>query len=62
MLQESDNLQVTNKKITNSEFKIDYRFKILYSIAMISVISGHLGGKASLEFKLILFNISNLYI
>ena len=52
MLQESDNLQVTNKKITNSEFKIDYRFKILYSIAMISVISGHLGGKASLEFNI----------
>ena len=52
MLKESDNLQVANKKLIKSEFKIDYRFKILYSIAMISVISGHLGGKASLELNI----------
>jgi len=51
-IQEQNNMQVTNQKIINNELKIDYRFKILYSIAMISVIAGHLGGKSSIELNI----------
>lgn len=40
------------KKIKNNNFKVDYRFKIIYSIAMMSVIASHLKGKGSIELNI----------
>ena len=37
------------ENFSNNKITIDYRFKIVYAIAMISVISEHCKGKASIE-------------
>ena len=40
------------KKYENNKIKIDYRFKIIYAIGIISVINSHLFGKASIELNI----------
>ena len=41
-----------SKPLENQEYKVDYRFKILYSIGIICVIDSHLQGKASIELSI----------
>ena len=47
-------LDIVDKQIKNNhnENNIDYRFKIIYCIAILSVISSHCNGKGSIEFNI----------
>ena len=51
-LKYSNHFQANTRKIVDNVVKIDYRFKILYSISMICVILGHLYGKGSIELNI----------
>ena len=39
-------------EVAKATIKIDYRFKIVYAIAILSVISDHCRGKGSIEFNI----------
>ena len=43
---------IIHENIKTNNAKIDYRFKIIYTIAMFSVIADHLKGKASIELNI----------
>ena len=40
------------ENFNKATIKIDYRFKIVYAIAILSVISDHCRGKGSIEFNI----------
>jgi fucose 4-O-acetylase-like acetyltransferase len=40
------------KNSEKNKFKVDYRFKIIYTIGIISVIASHLKGKGSIELNI----------
>ena len=50
-MQNSENISLTKSTNNTKQHisRIDYRFKILYCIAMLSVIASHCGGKGSIE-------------
>lgn len=43
---------ITNRNIENNKNNIDYRYKIVYAIAMISVIAEHCRGRGSIELNI----------
>ena len=49
---ENDSKLISNKNVIKYKTNIDYRFKIVYAFAMLSVISEHCRGKASIEFNI----------
>ena len=45
-------LKIPSQQLKYQEYKVDYRFKIIYSIGIICVIASHLQGKASIELNI----------
>ena len=49
---EKNFIKINNGNSVDDKSKIDYRFKIIYALAMMSVIAEHCRGKGSLEFHI----------
>ena len=49
---EKNSITIINGNYVDDKYKIDYRFKIVYALAMMSVIADHCRGKGSIEFNI----------
>ena len=49
---EKNSLIIINGNSVDDKYKKDYRFKIVYALAMMSVIADHCRGKGSIEFNI----------